>query len=341
MSKIVYFLVPLGILVGGISLTNSSTVPEPVAFNPLHQISGHVHSLSNGFSETLNFCGEAVPVNDATFTKRLNREIDKHVRAHASTALLIRKSARYKKTFLEILNKHNIPEDFFYLMIAESSLSNAISPVGARGFWQMMPAAARQYGLVVNETVDERFHPVKSTEAACRYLKSSYKKFGSWTLVAASYNMGVPGLKKRIREQGTNDYYQLDLNRETGHYLARIMAHKCVFEAPYQYGVMIQPQKNYKPLAYRKVSVNKSIDDLSTFAKEHGVTYAALKNHNPWLIHDFLPASGKVYHLMIPLDPEARASELSVAGMIPRPSRTVQDTLQGDSLIQLALGGSL
>jgi hypothetical protein len=180
--------------------------------------------------EKISFAGEVVPLNKQDVFERFEREIYVNAYWQSNMILLMKRSSKYLPTIERILNENGVPEDFKYLAMAESGLMNVVSPAGARGFWQIMPATARENRLEVSNDVDERYHLEKSTLAACRYLKSAYAKFGNWTSVAASYNMGMTGLRKRKEEQSFENYYELFLNDETSRYLFRILAFKEILE---------------------------------------------------------------------------------------------------------------
>lgn len=298
MSKLVYFLVPLGILLCGITLVN---LQESNSVHDLKYMSDHLTVINTDLPPGLNFCGEAVPLDKLEVKRRLQKELDKHLKYQASTRLLIKRINRFQATILPILEAQGIPEDFFYLAIAESALSNVTSSKGAKGFWQFMPAAAKYYGLEISETVDERLNLEKATLAACKYLKDSYKRYGDWSLVAASYNMGPTGLNRAIKTQGTNDFYQLRLNRETGHYLYRILGLKCVLDNPTRYGIKVSDLYSVKNYAFRYKKIREDIANLSVYAQEQGTTVEELKSLNPWLISNKLRvADGKTYKLKVP-----------------------------------------
>ncbi|MEO1450696.1 MAG: lytic transglycosylase domain-containing protein, partial [Bacteroidota bacterium] len=224
--------------------------------------------------------------------------------------------------------QNGIPEDFFYMAVAESNLANASSPVGAQGFWQFMKPTARHYGLEISETVDERFHPTKATYAAVRYLKDLYREFGDWTLVAAAYNMGSPRLHRAIKAQGTDDYFALKLNRETSRYIYRILSFKSLLEEPWRYGIALEPQELYNPIPYRKVEITESNPNLATFAQEQGVGYLKLRTLNPWLItHHLDVPAGKSYEIRLPIQENLQAHELFVdhaPGPIPTDTPPVE-----------------
>ena len=140
--------------------------------------------------------------------------------------------------------------------LVESALQGlAISPKGAAGYWQFMPATARELGLSVGHGIDERQHLIKSTNAACRYLRYLYNRLGSWTLAAAAYNNGIGALLSNIRRQQQRDYYYLRLNAETGKYLYRILAFKELFANYRSYKSLISDQM--------MASLNEPLSDLS------------------------------------------------------------------------------
>ncbi|MDX1908139.1 MAG: lytic transglycosylase domain-containing protein [Bacteroidia bacterium] len=287
--------------------TQSTTAPH------FKYVTGHLSVINSAPPADLTFCDTPVPLDKPHVKSLLEREIARQLEGYNGTLLTFQRANRYQDEFLSIMNEMGVPEDFFYLVIAESNLSNASSPAGAQGFWQFMHAAATMYGLEISETVDERYHPEKSTVAACRYLKNAYEDFGDWALVAASYNMGNGGLSQAIKAQGTRDYYDLKLNRETGHYLYRILAYKSIMEAPERYGIAVSNRQLFQPIPYRAIKVQENIPDLASFAQQHGTDYATLKLLNPWLIASRLDITpGKTYEIRLPAGNYMHASELRV-----------------------------
>jgi membrane-bound lytic murein transglycosylase D len=173
---------------------------------------------------------------------------------------------------------------------------------------RLLPTA-KLYNLVVNDQVDERYDPIKSTEAACQYLNDSYRIFKNWTLVAASYNMGAGGLRKQMEKQRVDNYYDLYLNRETAAYIFRILAVKAILEHPDQYGFSLKKEQLYSPLRYNLVEVDTTINDLVGFAIQQNTTYKLLKVLNPWILGDKLEVpkakegqDRTVYRIAIPKD---------------------------------------
>lgn len=235
------------------------------------------------FPTEIDFAGEKTPLQVADVKERFDRELLVNANLDASTLLIIKRANRSFPIIEPILKQYGVPDDFKYLAVAESALMNATSSAGAKGFWQFMPDTAKERGMEVNESVDERYHLEKSTEAACKYLLDAYKKFGSWTLAAASYNGGFGGVNKQITYQGVSNYYDLLLTDETARYVFRILALKEIMKNPTQYGFNVAPAELYPNIPTKKIEVDSSITDLAVFAKAQGINYKILKIHNPWL----------------------------------------------------------
>jgi len=247
------------------------------------------------------FAGELVPLNDMDVRERFDRELMVNTFWHSNTMLNYKLANKYFETIDRILEEEGIPLDFRYLAVAESGLQNVRSPAGAAGMWQIMSATGKSYGLTINSEVDERYHLEKATKVACDYLNEAYKKFGSWSLAAASYNMGMPGLQKRLEEQLVNNYYDLYLNTETARYMYRILAYKMVFENTKKFGLNIEDEDLYQALQYDVLNMGGSIENLAQFAIAHNTTYKMLKIANPWLRAKALTIKeGKSYELKIP-----------------------------------------
>ncbi|WP_159802208.1 lytic transglycosylase domain-containing protein [Flavobacterium sp. MK4S-17] len=262
---------------------------------------GQETAKENYFPSEISFAGEKAPLQIADVRERLDRELLVNANLHASTQLVIKRANRAFPVIEPILKRNGVPDDFKYLAVIESGLVNAVSPAGARGVWQFMPETGKEYGMEINDIVDERYHLEKSTEAACKYLLSAKEKFGSWTLAAASYNGGVTGVNRQITFQGVDNYYDLLLTEETSRYVFRILALKEIMQHPLKYNFTLLPGDLYPLLPVKKVLVNSSIPDLAVFAKEQGINYKILKIHNPWLRDRKLDvADGKVYTIEIP-----------------------------------------
>jgi membrane-bound lytic murein transglycosylase D len=249
------------------------------------------------------FAGEEIPTEIIDVKEKLDRELLVNSYWHSNTFLLIKRANRWFPVIEPILAANGIPDDFKYLAVIESGLTDAVSPAGATGFWQFMKSTGESYGLQITNEIDERYHVEKSTEAACSYLRDAYDKYHSWTLVAASYNMGMSGLGKRLDEQKVNSYWDLLLNAETARYVYRIAAVKEIFEQPEAYGFIIGENELYAPYKTHLFEVDQPISDFSQFAIDQGINYKILKTLNPWLRKSSLSSmGGKTYALKIPND---------------------------------------
>jgi len=266
------------------------------------QITERYKIFSLPLPEQLDFAGEQVPMDLQDVREKFDRELLVNTYWQSNTLLCIKRAHRWFPVIEPILSANQIPDDFKYLALIESAYTQAVSPAGAVGFWQFIDPTARSYGIEINDEVDERYHIEKSTQAACNYLNEAYKKYGSWSLAAASYNMGMVGPARQIERQGQSNYWNLLLNEETGRYVYRILAMKHIVNNADQYGFVIRPADLYEPLKYKTVIVNYAIDDLATFAKEYAITYKDLKIFNPWLRENFLKNKNKKsYEVKIPL----------------------------------------
>jgi len=253
--------------------------------------------------QKLNFSGEEVPIYSSEIWERIDKQLLKNIYWQSNTMLYFKKANKYFPIIEPILEKYNIPDDFKYLAIIESGLENVISPSGAAGFWQIMKNTGREYELEINNAVDERYNLEKATIAACKYLQDSYNKFGNWTMTAASYNMGRNGVRKKIIEQSSNNYYNLYLNSETSQYIFRIIAIKEIMENPRMYGFIFRSKDLYYMPEYISLKVDSTIPNLSDFAISHGINYKILKQFNPWLRTTSLPdKSRRMYILKIPIN---------------------------------------
>ncbi|MBA6151277.1 lytic transglycosylase domain-containing protein [Gelidibacter maritimus] len=233
--------------------------------------------------DDLNFANEPLPLSIPDVYERMDRELLVNTYWQSNALLMFKRAQKYFPVIEPILEKHGVPDDFKYLAVIESGLMNAVSPAGARGIWQIMPATARENGLEVNSNVDERYHLEKSTEVACKYLLQSKRNLGSWTLAAAAYNAGNAGISRRLREQGVTDYYDLLLGEETGRYMFRIVALKEIMTNPKTYGFNFDVNDLYANIPTFNVVIDTEVPDFTAFAQEYGINYKILKIHNPWL----------------------------------------------------------
>ncbi len=254
--------------------------------------------------DTLSFAGEEIPLDLFYVREALDRELAVNTYWHSSTLQIIKKSGRWFPMFDSILDANGIPDDFKYLAVIESGLSNVRSPAGAVGYWQFLKGTAKDYDLVVDKEVDERYNVKKSTVAACDYFNESYEKFGNWTLVAAAYNAGRRGITKQIERQKASSFYDILLNEETSRYVYRILAMKLIFENPEIYGFYIDPEDYYPIIPTKKIKVDGKIDNFADFSKKYGISYKLLKEFNPWLRQNYLKnRKDRTYFIEIPEAP--------------------------------------
>lgn len=252
---------------------------------------------------SLDFAGERVPLEDADVRQRLDRELLVNSYWHSQTLYIMKEYPQIISLVKPILEKNGVPEDFVYLCIAESGLQvNAQSPTGATGLWQFTKSTGQHFGLTINGEVDERLSYEKSTEAACRYLKTAKEKFGSWTTAAASFNRGMEGMDAAVSRQKTSNYYDLYLNTETARYVYRILALKQVLQNPQQYGFFLETEDLYPEYKYKTITVDSTITDLPAFAQQQGTNYKTLRTLNPWIINYSLTnKEKKVYDFKLPI----------------------------------------
>ncbi len=252
-------------------------------------------------TSNIYFANERVPLENSDIWERYDKELLKNTYWQSNTLLLFKRAAKYFPIIEPILKKNNIPNDFKYLALIESGLENVSSPAGAEGFWQIMKTTAKEFNLEVNSEVDERYHIEKSTQVACDFLNSAKKKFGSWTLAAAAYNMGKSGLLKQMNRQKSYSYYDLLLNNETSRYVFRILAIKEIIEKPKKYGFQFRTKDLYENIPTYEVMVDTSINSWADFSKDYGINYKILKLHNPWLRESYLTNKlKKKYYIKLP-----------------------------------------
>lgn len=233
--------------------------------------------------KNLNFAGEKVPVRDFTVREAMEKELIINTYWQSQSLLLHKRANRWFPLIEPILKENGIPDDFKYIALIESQLSNVISPQGATGFWQIVEPTGKQYGLEITEEIDERYDVTKSTYAACKYFKEAYKIFNNWTLVAASYNRGMGGVQAAMDKQKVNNYYDLLLTEETARYVYRLLAVKEIISRPKVYGFILRKKDLYPPIATKKIKTDTTINDLAVFAISQNINYKILKTFNPWL----------------------------------------------------------
>ena len=261
------------------------------------------HPSSPRVPEYMVFAGDTVYLNTPDRMERMDRELISFTYGHTLSTLILKRSKRIFSIVEPILKANGLHDDLKYLMAVESNLDpKAVSVAKAAGLWQFMEATARGYGLEITAEVDERYNIDKETVAACKMLKSAYRKYGDWMTAAASYNFGGGNLDKRLQSQHQTNAMNVLLPEETSRYMFRILAAKMFFEDPHAFGYDIKEGQMYPLLEVRHViTVNSTVEDLIAFAEKHGTTYYRLKEANPWLRDTRLTVKpGKSYEIIIP-----------------------------------------
>ena len=304
MKKIITLFATLAIgSVGGwLLLSNEGTSADNMPYSQIPYC-----CVSPELPKSVIFAGEEITLTQHDRRERMDREILAFTYSHINTLLQIKRANRLFPIVEPILKECGIPDDFKYLMIIESNGDiHARSAVGAAGLWQFMEKTGREYGLEVNNYVDERYHIEKATRAACKYLQKSYDEFGNWMTVAASYNAGTANISKRVESQKEDNAINLVLVPETSRYLFRLLAAKTIFADPVAYGFIINKSDLYPPLKIKKsITISKPVSSWADIAKKHKLTFLQLREANPWMRSSTMPNSArKSYTVLIP-DAEA------------------------------------
>ena len=299
--QVFFTLLFVVLILGGYQFLESSTYPD--AKLKTETQSAHFYS-SVEVPDSLTFAGEVVPLEYFDVYESLDRELLVNSYFHSQTLRFLKMAPRFLSIIEPILKEDSIPDDFKYLALAESGFDpRAVSPADAVGFWQFMKGTAKDYGLEVTGEVDERYHIEKSTHAACAFLHESYKKYGSWTLVAATYNAGRNFVGRQIERQKEINYYDLLLGEETSRYVFRILALKLVMENPQKYGFNVQQNEKYPLWKTKTIEVKGPVASFADFAQEHQTNYKILKMLNPWLREAYLTnTAGKTYKIKLPAE---------------------------------------
>ena len=295
-----HILVGTLLLLSAILLVGSSFLQPNSAFKS-YGLSDPSKVFALDIAEAYSFAGETVTLDEHDLRERMDKELLVNTYWQSNMMLMIKRSNKYFPTIERILKEEGVPDDFKYLAVIESGLENVNSPVGAKGFWQIMKTTGREMGLEVNSNVDERYHIENATRVACTYLKKAKKKLGSWTLAAASYNRGITGINRLLEKQQAETYYDLLLNSETRRYVFRILAMKEILSNPTRYGFVFEVQDLYTKIPVYTVEVDTAISNIARFAKTMGINYKQMKIHNPWLLQNHLNnKSRKLYHIKLP-----------------------------------------
>lgn len=253
--------------------------------------------------DKLSFANEPAPVARWDIREKFDKEFLLNYYNQGTILYLIKLANRNFPILESRLKANGVPEDFKYLCIAESNMQGwAVSKSGAVGYWQFLDGTATGYGLESNNQVDQRQDLERSTDAACKYLKQAYQKFGNWTAAAASYNCGMGGYQSQVAFQQTTNYYDLHLPEETNKYIFRILSFKYLIEHAEELGFVVEDKEKYAPVETREFIVNSGISDLAEFAKGQGTNYKVMRALNPWIKGRSLSVkNGKAYIIRLPV----------------------------------------
>jgi hypothetical protein len=297
-----FLILGLAVIVGTFLLSSKSLPDKEIPDNDKQNSEALSLTRSVPIPDKVEFCGEKIDLRRLDMRERFDREINAFTYLHSTTLLYFKRANRYFPVIEPVLVKNGIPADFKYLSAIESNLDiRAYSPAKAAGLWQFMESTGKQYGLEISSEVDERYHIEKATEAACRYFKDAYSKFGNWTDAAASYNAGMGRISSAMDSQMVDSAFDLLLVTETSRYVFRIMALKQLFENPRQYGFALEKEDLYPFVPVQYETADKSIENMAAYAKERGLNYMQIKEFNPWLRDTKLTVRpGKSYQIAIP-----------------------------------------
>jgi membrane-bound lytic murein transglycosylase D len=279
-----------------LSVTAMAAVKPPTLKEKLQSLS-QKSAHNAAYNNTLIF---DLPV---TYNKKVSKWVQYYqTRGQKWFGEWLSRSSKYMPFIQAELQRANLPQDLAYMVMIESGFSSvAVSNADAVGPWQFIEPTGNRYGLRKNWWLDERRDLKKSTLAAIRYLKDLKDEFGSWYLVAASYNMGEAGLRRQIKKHGTKDYWTLvkmgALPAETQEYVPKILAAMLISKAPNLYG--FRDLANLTPLDYEVVQVRGGTD-LDAVADHLGITRKALKDLNAELLLGYVPRQIDKHYIRVP-----------------------------------------
>lgn len=251
---------------------------------------------------SVEFADQTISLDRYDLRERFDREQLVATFYHSNSILQLKRANRLFPIIEPILKKNGVPDDFKYLASIESNLDpRAISGAQAAGLWQFMPKTAQQFGLEVNDEIDERYHIEKSTEAACKYLKSAYAKYNNWASVAISYNAGMGRISGELDKQNSTGALDLLLTSESSRYIFRILAMKRFMENPKAYGFILQREDFYHTIRTKNIEVRDSVTDWAQWAQNQGISYYQLKDFNIWLRdRKLVNSTKKTYLIKVP-----------------------------------------
>ena len=271
----------------------------PSFSSPFHKIENLSENSEKEIAERVEYNRDYI---DAKYNEKVKHFIDYYTKTKRSRAeIVLGRSVIYLPLIEEYIHKYQLPEELKYLPILESTLDpTAVSKAGAAGLWQLMPATARSYGLVVNDIVDERFDPHKSTEVALRYLKKLHLRFGDWSLALAAYNCGPTRLRKRMKKANTKDFWELSssLPKQTQKYVPHFIAVSYLMDY-YQFHDL---NPEYPDYSFQFTTSTKVFHQISfkQIVKEAGISLEMIQYLNPSYKRGVIPDNEEGNFLILP-----------------------------------------
>lgn len=261
--------------------------------------------------DATTFCSDSIYIRrlqklpnemEMPFNREVKSFIEMYLRKRRQVSYMVGLgNTYYFKMFEETLAKYGVPMELCYLPVIESALNaHAVSSAGAAGLWQFMVTTGRLYGLEVNSLVDERMDPLKSTDAAARYLRDLYKIYGDWHLVIAAYNCGPGNIAKAMRRSGKDTYWGIYpyLPRETRGYVPIFIAANYVMNYYNEHNIC--PAKSIYKYAVDTVMISDRVH-LRQIADVAQIPYEELQFLNPQYKKGIIPGNIKPYPLILPL----------------------------------------
>jgi membrane-bound lytic murein transglycosylase D len=247
----------------------------------------------------VSLCGEKIPLESRDVWENLDREFLSTLGSEVQVLLWMKRVRRYFPHIEKRLKEMGLPDDLKYVTIVESALRPyAVSSSGAAGIWQFIPSTGERYEMRKNRGIDERLDFFKATEGALAYLKSLHDEFGNWALSLAAYNAGENRVRKEMRLQEINDYYQLDLPMETERYVYKIAVAKIILSDPSRYGFSLDEKECYDPLLVERIRVDL-LQPLPfvEVARAVGSFYKQIREMNPQFPDEAIPAGSHMLNL--------------------------------------------
>lgn len=297
---------------GALIFIAAAAMPATVAAQDApRQSPVYSRTISPPIPSKVEICGQTVDLDIIDYAERYDRELTSLIYTHGNTLLTIKRANRYFPQIIPILKKNGIPEDLIYLACVESTMNpRAYSPAKAAGIWQFIPSTGKEYGLEINDEVDERYNIDKATVAAAQYFKKALAKYNNnWLAVFEAFNAGMTRITQQLEAQNTNDPLDLYLVEETQRYPFRIMAIKQILENPAAYGFHLTADQLYQPREVDIVEVSGPVASWAEWAEKHGISYRELRDENPWIRAPKLTNKfGKTYKVRVPRRASLRKS---------------------------------